>query len=627
MVAVGRVENIGDLERHFDETLSKLRVYELPLHIALIVTLTIFEELHCTAIGRIQERFSSEAVTLHYKDALEILIPCLLKRCEQQEVPKQPLTVTKNILVTVADAFHFCERYHFVVHAYTQYHQKQFTGSLSGRIVDFQYSRGIDLGRSSLQFLLHQYYQQRTIQKSELSGMLPPSVSPNKSLNALVKQIRSTDVRAILHSMPEEVYIPIREIVKAALPQPTVDVNAKCGNYSIGDYYNLWLEFMTLMLAYRQACEEKSRIDDSFNLLAHRILRLTLPELSKMLSNRLVVAYEVAYSILRDLILDMTAPRPDVKVQPLIPMPNKEIVLIAPSLIYTTNWEVCILRNWTRLYPKKYGKVVASKKAELAKSLGRTLDNGRFIVSTNRELTNEQGRTIGEVDVAAFDPSDGLLVLFEVKWLIEPDSVRETLKSDIEIVHGIEQVLRCRRYFEKDRARFLKQVFPHDNVEISAVSELRCYVIANGNVGTKDDKENEVYVLDYLLCIDTVTDSTNISLRQILSRIVNKQIEISNSIDEGAQRLRIKLAGYLIRQPGFGVHPMPILEKGLRTIHPSRNDRCICGSGRKYKKCCLELDGYTEDVVSTIDEIRSQEVFHIHRVDVRDEANQSKSFL
>ncbi len=600
MVEVGHPENIDELERYFDEALSKLRVYELPLYLALMVSLVYFEESHCTAADRIPERFSAEAAMLHYKCGLEILIPYLFRRCEPQEPPQQPLVVTNSIFATVTDTFHFCERYHFVVHSYTQYHQKQFTCSLSDRVADFQYSSGINLGRSSLNLLLHDYHQQRTINQSKLSGMLPPSLSPRKSKNALVKRIRSTDVRAILHSTPEEVYIPIREIVEAAVPRPAVDANANCGSYSIGDCYSFWLEFMTRMLVYKQACEEKSRIDGSFNLLEHRILKLTLPELSAILANRGAVEYEVALSILSDLVFDMAAIRPDILVQPLIPIPNTGKVLIAPSLIFTANWEVCVLRNWTRLYQNVYGEVIASKKAELAKSLGRTLSSGRFVISTNRKLTDEQGQMIGDVDVAAFDPSDGLLALFEVKWLIEPDSTRETIKSNMEIAYGIEQALRCRREFEKDRARFLKQVFPHDGIEISAVRELKCYVIVRGNVGDKDDEENEVYVLDYLLSIDTIIDSTNISLRQILSRIVNKQIEISNSIEDSARLLRIKLAGYLIRLPGYGALTMPILRENSGTKQPRRNDRCICGSGKKYKKCCLELDGYAEDFVCTI---------------------------
>lgn len=29
------------------------------------------------------------------------------------------------------------------------------------------------------------------------------------------------------------------------------------------------------------------------------------------------------------------------------------------------------------------------------------------------------------------------------------------------------------------------------------------------------------------------------------------------------------------------------LERSLRVEKPGRNDQCLCGSGKKYKKCCL----------------------------------------
>jgi len=60
MVEVGHPENIDELERYFDEALSKLRVYELPLYLALKISLVVFEELHCTATDRIPEHFSAD---------------------------------------------------------------------------------------------------------------------------------------------------------------------------------------------------------------------------------------------------------------------------------------------------------------------------------------------------------------------------------------------------------------------------------------------------------------------------------------------------------------------------------------------------------------------------------------
>jgi hypothetical protein len=148
MAEVWQPGNIDELERYFDEALSKLAVYELPLYLALKVSLVVFEESHCTAVQRTTDRFSAEAAMLHYKEALEILVPNLFKKCRPQEPPRHSLVVTNDIVAICTDALHFCERYASVVHSYTHYHQKQFAGSLNGRIADFQYSSGINLGRS-----------------------------------------------------------------------------------------------------------------------------------------------------------------------------------------------------------------------------------------------------------------------------------------------------------------------------------------------------------------------------------------------------------------------------------------------------------------------------------------------
>jgi hypothetical protein len=597
VIDTGRPQNIDELELYFDEALSRLRVYELPLFIALHVSLSIFEELYCTTTHHVPERTSAYAAMLHHKGALEVLIPNLFKRCRQEELPKERPIVTRDIVNTAFDALSFCERYQFAVHSYTLYHQKQFTGSLSGRVVDFQYSKGFNLGRSSLSPLLHNYHEQRTVNQSWLSGMLPSSIASGKSRQALMNLVQSKDVRTILGPIPDDVYIPIREITEAAISRPSVDTNASCGSYTISDYYNFWIEFMVRMSAYNLACERRSSIDKSFNFLEHRILQFTLPELSAILASKGTVEYGVALSILTDLVLDSTASRPDILIQPLVPMPNTEIVLIAPSLIFTANWEVCVLRNWTRLYPDMYGKVIASKKGELAKSLCSALHSKHFVTSANRKLSDGKEQTISDVDVAAFDPSEGLLAMFQVKWLIEPDSTRETIRTDAEISYAFEQSVRCKHAFENDRGSFLKQVFPGSDIAASAVKEFKCYVVARGDMGNKDDEANDIYVLDYLLSMDVIANSTNVPLRQILSRIVNKQAEISNSIEETAHSLKIKLAGYLIRVPGYSGVTRPVIRARPKTKQPHRNDRCICGSGRKYKKCCLELASYAEDVV------------------------------
>lgn len=597
MVNIEYPSNIDELEQYFDTALLNLRVYELPLLLALKTSMAIFEDLHRTVSQRIPNRLSAEAAMIHHKRSIEILIPLLFRKCKIKESPKGKITVTPNIMKVVTDALHFCERYYFAILVYTRYHQKQFTGSLSGRIANFRFSNGIDIGRSTLNFALHQYHQQTMIMQSESLGKLPPSISSNKSREAMHRHIKSKDLSTILHSVPEDVYIPMREIVEATQAKPSVVAEANCGKYSVAECYDFWLEFMTLMLVYTFACEEKKIVEKSFNLLEHRILQLDLRQLAALLAEQGAIKRELASSVLSDLVLDAESNRPDILTQPLIPIPNTRTVLIAPSLIFTANWEVCLLRNWTRLYPDIYGAIIASKKTVLAKSFGKTLDSERFVISTNRELKNKQGRKIGDVDVAVFDPSDGLLALFEVKWLIEPDSPKETARTEQEIAYGIDQVLRNRCEFEQNASSFLKQVFPNYKIEVESVREVECYVIGYGDVGCKDDEDNGVYILDYLLSTDIITASQHIPLGQLLSRIIDKQRQISDAIRNGATTMSIKLAGYMLRLPGFKPSTTPYSAKNERIKPPGRNSPCICGSGRKYKKCCLKLEDYTDDFI------------------------------
>lgn len=109
--------------------------------------------------------------------------------------------------------------------------------------------------------------------ESEFLGKLPPSIPPNQIREAMRRHIESKDLRGILALIPEDVYAPTREIVEAAQTKPSVDAKASCGKYSIAECHDFWLEFMSLMLIYTYACEEKKMVEKSFNLLYHRILQ------------------------------------------------------------------------------------------------------------------------------------------------------------------------------------------------------------------------------------------------------------------------------------------------------------------------------------------------------------------
>jgi hypothetical protein len=587
--------NIYELENHLDRALSNLRIYRLPVELALIVSLTVFEEQFRTTYERIPDRFSAEAAMLSHKAALQILIPQILRRCSQPAIENKVIEVTLDALADVGNALEFCQRYDIATLAYTQLHQGWFVGSLNGRIAEFDFAEGTDFGRAQLNFTLHGYHERQTLFKSVGSGKLPPSIPVEKFKEAMLEAIRCADIKEILYLVPDDIYVPFREIAEGTIGKPTVDATAHCHNYTVDEYHRFWIELATLMAIYSVACEGKHKIDKSFNLLENRVLQFSLPRLAALVTNRGNVEYESAKCILPDIVLDLKASRPDVLVQPLVPLPNRQIVLVSPSLIITSNWEVCLLRNWSR-YPDVYGDVVASKKDKLADQFSELFDPRKFKISTRKKLRNEKGELVGDVDVALFDPSDGLLVLIEIKWLIEPDSPRETVRSNEELSRGIRQLLKVRFEFERDASNFLRQVFPNHNIEVGTIRDVQCFVIGYGDVGIKDDEQNGVFTLDYFLSCELIARSGDSSLRRIMANILNKQRQLSDSAAKMAGTMKVKLAGFLFCLPGHGtyIHNIPS-GAGRREI--GRNDPCLCGSGLKYKKCCLELADYDEHII------------------------------
>lgn len=148
-----------ELENHIDRALSNLRIYRLPTELALIVSLTVFEDILRGTHERVPDRFSAEAAMIYHKAALQILIPQILRRCSKPATENKVIEVTLDALADVGDALGFCQRYDIATLAYTQLHQGWFIGSLNGRIAEFAFAEGTDFGRAQLNFTLHGYHQ------------------------------------------------------------------------------------------------------------------------------------------------------------------------------------------------------------------------------------------------------------------------------------------------------------------------------------------------------------------------------------------------------------------------------------------------------------------------------------
>ena len=593
------MSNVEDIEKHVDNVLSGLRIFQLPAELALIVS-SVMLEYHVSKIPeRVPDIHSYQNAFTERKSGFQILIENIIKRCSPLPIDAPDIEITGDSLSSTSAALQFCQRYDLVSLLYWNYYSKLFIGSVNNRIVEFKYPEAIDVGRSTLNLYLSRYNETERVSKAINKGNVVPILSAEKRRKAIsiaIEALKKYEIEEIMNQMPDDIYASFREIF-ALQEKSKLEENTNYKGYSIDEYYRFWIEFSTLMAVYRFLCVEKSKLDNNFNRNASRyILICSLPKLLKWIKNIVPLEEKTVKLIIMDLLLDTESAHPDVLIQPLIPLKANRMVIISPSIVTTTNWEVCLLRNWGRS-PDIYGKVIGGQKENLANKLGNLFNTDYFVVSTRKKILGDNDNEIGDVDVAVFDKREGTIVIFEVKWLIEPDSPKETKKTHQEIKTGIKQVLRNKREYLREPANFLKHVFPQYRIESTEVKELLGFVVGHGDVGPKDDIQNEIFVLDYLVLSEIIDGSKNPNLKQLMKEVTNKHRKIEEIALKQAGTIRLKLAGYLFSAPGFG-NFLAAESQGMKYQEKiKRNDLCSCGSGLKYKKCCLAIESLSQNTV------------------------------
>ena len=469
------------------------------------------------------------------------------------------------------------------------------SGSVNGREVTFSNPPGTQAGRDALNFSLQSYHKNSPFRKSSVEKRWALDYPEHEFTAEVQKLMQSTDITLPIRSIPDGIYYPMKKIIEETVPPRTIEPKIKCSTYTVEEYDSFWKTFMTTALSVyaiqRKIFEIKGKLDQ----LKPLVMQFNLSTLCDILTPRVSIAPKKVMDILSDLILDTKVKHPDILIQPLVAVPGTDELIIAPSLVVTTNWEVCLLRNWVQRYPTVYNKTVVQKKAKLADEFGRIFAAKGFKISTRRTLKDLSGKTVGDVDTAVFDQREGLLAFFEVKWIIEPDSTKEMLKANREISGGVEQAVKNRTLYEKDTPSFLNMLFPDGSITAKEVRQVKWFVAGHGDIGEGHGVPTDVSVIDYRLACEVVSKCGSESLNEIISLVIDKQNSLCAEMASKSTTTRMKLAGFLFNWSGYQPADIHTLARLTSRADLGRNDHCLCGSGEKYKKCCIDFAHQTDD--------------------------------
>ncbi|MBF6604137.1 MAG: hypothetical protein IVW53_14785 [Chloroflexi bacterium] len=216
------------------------------------------------------------------------------------------------------------------------------------------------------------------------------------------------------------------------------------GGFTMAEATRVWVELMARG-AQMHACTLHGSVNASVV-----VPMLVAGDLIDELAEASAVDVQRVGALANLLTLDLRR-RPDPCLTPLVPIAGDRLVPMSSLIIPSSP-----IRNLTALLqrdPASFGKAGNLLGLLGARTTAATL--GRLSgarVETGVKVLRDGGSQAGDLDVVAYDPSEGTMVIFEVMWQIDPDGSAEVARSEERAHEKRAQVARLRSEMDGGQA-------------------------------------------------------------------------------------------------------------------------------------------------------------------------------
>lgn len=583
--------SVLEVEAHLDATLMNLPLLEWSLDCALPYTLAYAEYMNY--FWTLPSRAGPGAalnVPTSIKKSLDVIVPEIYRASTGPGALQLGQEAEDRLLADVGHGLEFSARYEVAAVAFPQMRQGKLKADMNGRTVRFDYP-SVDLARASV---LTRFIHNRAVEAAigyAVSSGAPAHIELSWFSAGLPAGTDPTSISWPVERTTRQAHDSVKSLVLASTAESTIPGEVSCGSYTIGEAYQVWIELKTLTVLHGFLARHSLQAEQHENLASPKfpllplLLSFGLSELASIVSDHSEVPTRVANAVLADWVLKPDATHPDVIARPLCPLPSSTSLLCAPFMVDSANWEACFFRNLAVNDPGLYGAtIIPHKMKPLAEQLSQGFRKHGYAVATNRDLLDGEGQLVGDVDVAILDTEDGRLDIVEVKWLIPPDSIRESMGSDRQIQGARKQVKRLSRTISSNMESAVRQLFGDNASSPSSQVHLgTSVVISRGDVGYSALLDDPL-VFDFDSTMSVVSSENRRSLDHLWQAVKQAHEDIESEIT-GPFYSPTDLSGVRILMPSFTKQVTAPSDIDARS-KLGRNEPCDCGSGAKFKKCC-----------------------------------------
>lgn len=492
-------EKLIELDSKIDEGIKNIPILSLPRDFALYHLLVYFEDyMRMPKIHQNLDRGDHQNHAKHGQDALHFAVLWIYKNCPNTQVNHLMIKENENYYMEAHKLFEMAINYSMIWDFMTALHKSRYY------IVDYQNNvvkfkaiealeRDHDLADSFMRF------SSDGVDKVNRYDFDMGSVR-DKIIELDLIDLGNGKIK---YNLTDDLYYDVEKIIGEIYKNRwELDSSWCLGDYSVSDFRKFWVSLITLCVIHQLKCF----FSGVEGMAINSVIRIWqkkrwINELTK----RSGLDKKIVDSILSDLIFDISLyglkdkKDPDITYQPFFPI-NKNLLLLSPNLSILSNPE----RNlWDLVNIKRpeIHSVLRNKKEsiwieELKEKLkGYSLDSFGPINFVHKEVHSD-------IDLLVLDKKDRFGIAFQMKWIIEPDRIKDICYFDEEIITGQKQAERVDEWMggQSNELKILSKKLDVNLKDFKIVSMvLSKNLLGSGVVHESDIAVANEWLIDWIL--------------------------------------------------------------------------------------------------------------------------------
>ena len=521
---------------------------------SLYYSLNAFEYFCYEDFFHLADLFENKIAMQNNLEALNQLIRWVTEECKIEN--QLDLEIDENIILKAKTAFVWSNRYYLISNEYKLLSRGEREASIDKKNVTF------NLVNKNIE----SFYSDKADEIEKIIGIKPKQRKIIKKSNLNLKEKLHIADNSLQYESDMEIWKGHQSRVKTLWDECSelqyVWEKAQFDNFSFVSFKKFWIALATLAhihISAHQIHYNKDRIDilnrngrtirnfqiskemDTSLEIKNYLLINTKDDFIKTISEKSKISEEECKNIFDYLTFDKKIKHNDVIFQPIFQLKN-ETYCISPNLIISSNPERNLMMLLHKKEDEKYFNEWTNQKEKV---MIRTISN-KIRCSDRIKTKNNIKFHNNEIDYVIYDKNKAHILICELKWFIEPDSVHEMSIHEQRLKNGCAQIKKIQTAVEENIHDFMNTFFEDDKKEYTISS---CLISKNCiNV-----HEMEITVISMKQFLDLIKRCKN-DIEKMSNELMNKTYLKKlpeNLNDITTYRSKIEYSDYIFEIPSF----------------------------------------------------------------------------